>query len=91
MTSWFKQINPTTYLSYVYQHVGLEFRWFCRKMDDDQTGEAYPVDVNGHLYYNITELLSIPDSKPDDVSGGCFGDGPGPKIFLDNKLFQIVY
>jgi hypothetical protein len=73
----------------MFQHVGLEFRWFCRKMDDGLTEEAFPVDLNGDLYYNATELLNIPETKQNDTSGGCFGDGPGPKIIFLYNTFKL--
>ena len=55
----------------------MEFRWYCRRMNNTQAGEAYPVDAaTGDLLYENGDL--IPNGPTNDtVKGGCFGNGPG--------------
>ena len=56
---------------------GFEYYWFCRMMSSPQSGEEYPTDPDGNRHYNESNLLTIPFSKPDNGSTGCFGTGPG--------------
>ncbi len=50
-------------------------------MTSADSGEAYPVDPDtGERLYDPDNLISIPETgTPDDISGGCFGTGPGGK------------
>ena len=56
---------------------GLEFRWYCRMMTDSLNGEPFPLDNDGQRIYNESALINIPDSRQQNIDGGCFGDGPG--------------
>lgn len=83
------------------QDQGLEFRWFCRKMVNSQTGETLPLDENGQRSYNVSALINIPDQRPTNVDDGCFGTGPGAlnvtsgSVLIDMNSFQddnnIIY
>ena len=60
---------------------GLEFRYFCK-----EEGEAWIMDPDNvtQLLYDEQDLIDIPGTFLN-MSGGCFGDGPG-KSLINNNL-----
>ena len=83
----------------------MEFRWYCRRMENSTHGkfypnasypergpEEYPLDENNNTLYANGKW--IPEGKPNMSSideGGCFGDGPGPINYTAGQLTLPSY
>ena len=70
----------------------MEFRWYCRRMENSSHGEEYPLDEYNNTLY--ADGKWIPDETPNLTrtdEGGCFGDGPGPINYTAGQLTLPSY